>query len=67
MIPVPSDVRVSQVIQQRTLRWIMLGIVVLAAFLVAVVGQPPAQPDGPVGPHGGLVGVSQAGPLSSHG
>ena len=66
LIPVPSDVRVSQLIQQRTLRWIMLGIVALAAFLVAVVGQPPAQPDGPGGPHTGLVGVSQPGPLGAH-
>jgi hypothetical protein len=64
-LPLPAEARLSVAVQQRALRWILLGIVALAAFLVAVVGQPPAQPiDGP-GP--GLVGVSHQSALSSHG
>jgi hypothetical protein len=67
VITAPSDALVKQAIHHRTLRWIMLGIVALAAFLVAVVGQPTTQATGPAGPHNGLVGVSQPGPLGPNG
>ena len=66
-IPAPTDLRLSAAIQQRTLRWIMLGIVALAAFLVAIVGQPPAQTVGPAGQHAGLIGVSHSGPTGPTG
>jgi hypothetical protein len=49
--------------QHRTMRWILLGIVALAAFLVAVVGRPPVEPVGIPGPGPGLVGVSHQGPI----
>lgn len=66
-LPSPADARLSVAVQQRALRWILLGIVALAAFLVAVVGQPPAQPDGGTAPGPGLVGVSHSAPLDPRG
>jgi hypothetical protein len=67
VIPAPTSARLTSTVQQRMFRWIMLGIVALTAFLVAVVGQPSAQPTGPAGPHTGLVGQSNPGPLGPNG
>lgn len=66
-IPLYCNARMSPTIQQRTLRWIMFCIVALAAFLVALVGQPPAHSTGRTAQHSGLSGVSHSDPLGPNG
>ncbi|HSP36858.1 MAG TPA: hypothetical protein VLR26_03810 [Frankiaceae bacterium] len=58
-VAIPAAASASTALQQRTFRWVLMGIVVLAALLVAVMGRPPATAAGPPAPAPGLVGVSQ--------